>query len=56
MPVEPGIKRAIAFVDGQNLYHSAKRAFGYTVPNYDPLALAEAVCTSKGWLLEATYF
>jgi hypothetical protein len=26
---EPPVKRAIAFFDGQNLFHAAKRAFGY---------------------------
>lgn len=46
---EPLIKRAIAFFDGQNLFHSAKAAFGYTFPNYDPVALTNAVCVSNGW-------
>lgn len=32
---EPAIKRAVTFVDGQNLYRSAKEAFGYHFPNYD---------------------
>lgn len=41
--------RAIAFFDGQNLFHCAKAAFGYTYPNYDPVALAEAVCRGQGW-------
>jgi uncharacterized LabA/DUF88 family protein len=41
--------RAIAFVDGQNLFHSAKSAFGYSFPNYDPKALAENICATKGW-------
>lgn len=40
MRQEPDIKRAVAFFDGQNLFHSAKRAFGYTFPNYDPVLLA----------------
>ena len=35
MPTEPTTKRAVAFVDGQNLYRSAKTAFGYHYPNYD---------------------
>ena len=56
MRVEPPIKRAIAFVDGQNLFYAAKQAFGYTYPNYDPLALATAVCRSKGWVLTQTCF
>lgn len=31
MPDEPPIKRTIAFVDGQNLFHAAKEAFGYSI-------------------------
>lgn len=49
MPLEPGHKRAVAFFDGQNLFHCAKAAFGYTFPNYDPVALATAVCEAQGW-------
>jgi hypothetical protein len=54
MPVEPPVKRAAAFIDGQNLFYAAKEAFGYTFPNYDPRALAEAVCRTKGWTLDRT--
>jgi uncharacterized LabA/DUF88 family protein len=43
-------------VDGQNLFHAAREAFGYSYPNYDPVALARAVCASHSWSLEATYF
>jgi len=42
-------KRAIGFVDGQNLFHSARDAFGYQVPAYDVAALTQAVCRSRGW-------
>lgn len=49
MPEEPLIKRAVAFFDGQNLFHSAKTAFGYSFPNYDPVALTDAICAAKGW-------
>ena len=35
MPHEPPAIRVVAFVDGQNLFHSAREAFGYTYPNYD---------------------
>ena len=52
MRPEPRVKRAIAFVDGQNLYHSAKTAFGYTYPNYDILALSDFVCRERGWQLK----
>lgn len=43
--------RAVAFVDGQNLFHAAPEAFGYSYPNYDPSALAQQVCAGKGWEL-----
>ncbi|HEV2597367.1 NYN domain-containing protein [Sphingopyxis sp.] len=48
--------RAIAFFDGQNLFHSAKQAFGYTWPNFNPKALAERVCADHGWQLQQTRF
>ena len=47
--IEPQIKRAVAFVDGQNLFHAAKTAFGYIHPNYEFPALAKAVCQLKQW-------
>ncbi|MAG35147.1 MAG: NYN domain-containing protein [Dehalococcoidia bacterium] len=56
MPSEPSTKRAHVFVDGQNLFHAAKEAFGYSYPNYDVLALAQAVCQQQGWQLEKTHF
>jgi len=40
---EPAIKHAIAFIDGQNVFHSAKEAYGHTFPNYDVNKLAAAV-------------
>ena len=49
MPAEPAVKRAIAFVDGQNLFYAVKYAFGYTFPNYDVPALATAICSRQGW-------
>ena len=49
MLVEPSAKRAIAFIDGQNLFHAAKAAFGYPYPNYDIGKLANAICTQQGW-------
>ena len=51
MPAEPVQKRAVVFVDGQNLYHAVKDAFNYTYPNYDVAALAKAVCLKQGWEL-----
>ncbi len=56
MPSEPAIKRTIAFFDGQNLFHAAKKAFGYTYPNYDALKLADIICQGRGWNLVQTRF
>lgn len=47
--IEPAHKRAIVYVDGQNLFHSTKDAFGYAFPNFDILPLAQQVCTAQGW-------
>ena len=49
MPAEPTVKRAVAFVDGQNLFYAVKHAFGYPFPNYDIPALATAICLRQGW-------
>lgn len=56
MPAEPPAKRTFVFVDGQNLFYAVKQAFGYSYPNYDPLALAQWVCQQRGWQLTATHF
>jgi hypothetical protein len=53
---EPQIKRAIAFVDGQNLYHHRERAFDISHPNYDVLALARKVYQSHGWFFKTVRF
>jgi hypothetical protein len=34
MPSEPLVKRAVAFIDGQNLYHAAREVFTYTYSNF----------------------
>ena len=54
MPDEPEIKRAVSFIDGQNLFRHAKDAFGHHHPNYDPGRLADAVCAANGWDPAAT--
>jgi uncharacterized LabA/DUF88 family protein len=54
--LEPGIKRVAAFVDGQNLFHGAREAFGYTFPNYDAQALARTICSRRSWTLATTHF
>ncbi len=56
MPVEPPVKRVVAFIDGQNLFYAAKKAFGYRFPNYDPKALAERITAARGWTLSQTFF
>ncbi len=56
MPIEPPIKRTVAFIDGQNLFYAAKKAFGYRFPNYDPKALAERVASIRGWTFSQTFF
>lgn len=53
---EPTKKRAVAFFDGQNLYHQAKATFGHKIPNYDPKKLFTAVCNEKGWLPQSVRF
>jgi uncharacterized LabA/DUF88 family protein len=45
--IEPATKRVISFIDGQNLYRSAKECFGYHYPNFDVLLLSHAVCQSR---------
>lgn len=56
MSGEPPIKRAVAFVDGQNLFHAAREAFGYTYPSYDVTALAKQVCARQEWKLAQVRF
>ena len=49
--------RAVAFVGGQNPFHAAREAFGYTYPSYDVSALAREVCAGQGWkLTEARFY
>ena len=31
--LELSVKRVIVFIDGQNLFHAAREAFGYIYPN-----------------------
>ena len=48
--------RAVAFVDGPNLLHAARQAFGYTYPGYDVSALAREICAGHGWTLAEVRF
>lgn len=50
MAVEPNVKYAMGFFDGQNLFQHAMAAFGHYHPNYDPLKLHKAVCEANGWV------
>ena len=43
-------------MDGQNLFHAAREAFGYSYPNYDPQLLAGKVCAKAGWSLAQVRF
>lgn len=57
MKPEPTNKRAVVFVDGQNLFFAAKEAFGYAYPNYDVLALAKSICAMQKWdLIQARFY
>lgn len=56
MPVEPARKRAVTFIDGQNLFHCAKEAFGYSHPNYDPLKISQCIANNNGWTLKQARF
>jgi hypothetical protein len=56
MPAEPTLKRTIAFVDGQNLFYAAKKAYGYPYPNYDPRKPATEIASAHGWTLTETFF
>lgn len=41
---EPAVKRVVAFIDGQNLFYTAKAAGFCTTPDYDVYFLAHEVC------------
>jgi uncharacterized LabA/DUF88 family protein len=56
MAAEPPEKQTVVFFDGQNLFHAVRKAFGYTYPNFDALALARSVCSRQGWRLDETRF
>ena len=56
MPTEPDIKRAVSFIDGQNLFRHAMSAFGHYHPNYDPKKLSDAVCNAHGWINHGVRF
>ena len=53
---EPATKRCVVFFDGQNLFHAAQEAFGYSFPNFDADKLAKAVCLPRGWTVSQIRF
>ncbi len=55
MPVESS-DRAVALIDGMNLFFHAKDAFGYQDPNYDVVKLASVVAQRLGCELVQTRF
>ena len=56
MAREPEIKRAMVFIDGQNLFHAAKKRFGSRWPDYDVIKLSRYVCDLHRWTLVRTHF
>jgi len=54
--VEPPLKRAVVFIDGQNLYHCVRETFGYSHPNYDVMKLSHATCRLRGWNVSQVRF
>ncbi len=56
MTSQSQIRRAVVFVDGQNLFHAVRAAFGYTYPNYDISALAKRICNQQKWKLAEVRF
>lgn len=56
MRKEPANKRTVVFIDGQNLFHAAKDAFGYLYPNFDVLGLASGLCVREEFSLVGVRF
>jgi uncharacterized LabA/DUF88 family protein len=59
MRIEPDNKRVFAYIDGQNLFHALKDAYGYIYPNYDIRKLANTIVSLfnlQGWILKRVYF
>lgn len=54
--LEPTVKRAVVFIDGQNLYHCLRETFGYGHPNYDVMKLAHETCKLRGWNVSEARF
>ncbi len=53
---EPAHPRAVAFTDGQNLFHAVREAFGYSNPNFDARALVTGICHARVWRVTGVRF
>lgn len=47
--MEPNDRKADFFIDGQNLFLTVKRLYGYQHPNFDVLKLCSSIAEKKGW-------
>jgi uncharacterized LabA/DUF88 family protein len=56
MSLPPAEPRAVAFIDGQNLFRHAKDAFGHHHPNFDPGKPLQAICVRQGWKPQGVRF
>lgn len=56
MPIEPDIKRTVAYFDGQNFFRCAQEAFDLTHPSFDPIKLAYEICKEQSWSIEQVRF
>lgn len=50
------VARAVAFIDGQNLFAAARDAFGVKASSFDVVALSHAVAVSRGWEVHGVRF
>ena len=49
-------KKADCFIDGQNIFKTAKAVFGYNHPNFDVVKMCQLACNSNGWEVGKIYF
>ena len=54
VPAEPLVKRAVAFFDGQNLFHAAKEALATAFPTTTLLPWPDKFAMSRSWQLVQT--
>ena len=48
IPPRPKVAKVITFFDSMNFFNQAKRAFRYSWPNLDPIALSEKYIEING--------